>query len=93
MLEGGASTALEHGLRLVALARHAEPDRPDRAGPLRDPLDGLRDRAILRDERACAAAEDDRRTGGDAEHDEDDRGAAPAEPRADELEREERRPE
>ena len=80
-------------LRLVALSRDAEPDRPDRAAPLRDPLDRLRDRAILRDERARAAAEDDRRAGGDPEHDEDDRSAAPAEPRADEPERVEHGPE
>ena len=91
--ERDAGTALERGLRLVALGGNAEPDRPHRAAPFRNPLDGLRDGPILRDERAGAASEDDGRACGDPEHDQDDGGAAPPEPRADETQRIQRRTE
>ena len=73
VLERGAGAALEHGLRLVALAGNAEPDRPHRPRAVRDPLDRLRDGPILGDDSAGTAADDDRGARRDAEDDEDHR--------------------
>jgi hypothetical protein len=76
--------ALEDGLWLVALPGHAEPHRAHRARSLRDPLDGVRDRTVLRDQAAGTAAQEHGCAGGDPEHDEHDRRAAAAQPGDDE---------
>ena len=91
--ERGARAALEDGLRLGALGGNAEPDGPHRPRAVRDPLDRLRDGAILGDEGARPAADDDRGAGRDAEDDEDDRPTPVAEPRANQPERVEHRAE
>ena len=73
---------VEPAVRLLAQPRKAEPDRADRSLAVLGIRSIACDCAILRHERPRPAAEDDRRTGRDPEHDKDDGPAQRARPPA-----------